>query len=100
MASKKIRLPRKRKKWLKKFGGWEYYIQVPVKNIGQAMEEDFVEMMKELENDSDFKWPEYDSNGNVSLSGKDSNGIEWFAMMRAETFHEAVRKEVKKQYGK
>ena len=90
------------KKWLKKFGGWEYYIQVPSKNLSPATEDDFAGMMKELERDSGIKWPVYDDFGNVSLSGKDSNGVEWFTMMRAETFHEEMKKEAKRQglYGK
>lgn len=49
-SNKKVRLPRKRKKWLKKFGGIEYYIQVPRKNTVIATEGDFNEIMKYLGN--------------------------------------------------
>lgn len=44
------RLPRKRKKWLKKYGGWEYYIQVPPKNVGKATEDDFQKVINSLLN--------------------------------------------------
>ena len=42
------RLPRKRKKHLKMCGGFEYYLQVPRKNIGIATEKDFINVMKDL----------------------------------------------------
>lgn len=45
------RLPRKRKKWLKKFGGWEYYLQVPRKgDLKPATVDDFNDVMNALMN--------------------------------------------------
>ena len=42
------RLPRKRKKRLLKYGGWEYYVQVGIKNSKPVTEKDFEEMMNKL----------------------------------------------------
>lgn len=45
------RLPRKKKKWLKKYGGWEYYLQVPSKVIYKpATIDDFNEVMNIMTN--------------------------------------------------
>lgn len=45
---KKERLPRKEKKWLKKYGGWEYYIRVPPKSKEMPTEQDFIDLMVSL----------------------------------------------------
>lgn len=45
----KRRLPRKRKKWLKQFGGFEYAVQIGYKTRGEATIEDFKELMNILE---------------------------------------------------
>jgi hypothetical protein len=97
-SNKKVRLPRKRKKWLKKFGGIEYYIQAPRKNVVIATEGDFNEIMNAMSVSSNVKWPEYDSFGNVYLSGPDNNGVEWSAVMRADTFHNVLKDVAKKQF--
>lgn len=95
----KIRLPRKRKKWLKKFGGFEYYIQVPPKNVGEATIEDFMSVMDELA--KDYVEPKYYDNGRlIEVTSKDENGITWVTVMKTEAFHEAMVKEVKRQFGK
>lgn len=78
----KNRLPRKLKKWLKKTGGWEYYIRVPRKIKGCVTEDDFKDIMDSL--CKDYDRPVYEKFVGVTFRSKPIDGLYWTLITSAE----------------
>ncbi len=58
-------------------------------------EEEIKAMVKDIAKERGFDFPEYDNCGNVKVAAEDDSGAKIVAVMRAEDFHNAIKKMIK-----